>query len=223
MPYAATVNAARTAEPAARRGRPPIVTPERIVEAGIAVTLERLTVTAVAAELGVTTAALHQHIDGVDGMRRMVAEEILRRGRLPEVSGTDLGEDLLSLAVGLRSFVHDNPGIGQYLARIDSTSEYGLTWIDTNHAAFATAYALSPTTSAWLVSTVAEHAIALASVVYTREPRPRGGRAAIDARTDLVNLPQVQIRRDDRDDDWFFRWSMRAVVIGAIELSADLP
>lgn len=212
------------ATPSRRRpGRPRQITPERIVEAGIALTLPQLTVTGVAAALGVSTVALHQHIDGIDGLRRMVAEEILRRHPPAEVAGDGLVDDLVAFSLGLRRFVHANPGIGEYLARIDSSSTHGLVHIDQVHTRFAAAYDLTPTQAAWLVGTVAEHAIALAELVYTRQGRPRHHPDLIPTRTDLTTLPKVLIRRPDHDDDWFFTWSMRATVVGAVELIGTLP
>lgn len=205
------------------RGRPRQITRERIVDAGIQLTLPALTVRGVADALGVSTVALHHHIDGVEGLRRLVAEEILHRRVIPPLGGTDLVDDLLTLSCDLRRFVHEHPGIAGYLARIDGSSVEGLAHIDAEHTAYAVAYRLSPTRASWLVSTVAEHAIALAELVYTRSGRPRRSRELIAERTDLTTLPKVQIRRSDHDDDWFFRWSMRATIVGTIALIDELP
>ena len=60
-------------------------------------------------------------------------------------------------------------------------------------------------------------------MIYTPEGRPRHAPDAIAHRDDLSNLRHVAIRRVDHDDDWFFTWSMRATVVGTIELIAGLP
>lgn len=208
--------------PRRRAGRTPTVTPERVVRAGREIGLAELTITGLAAALGVTSATIHNHVDGIDGLRRMVAEGILDSYPEAQLDGTDLTDDLLALSRALRRFVHDNPGIGQYLANVDVSSPRWLARIDADHARFAAAHRLSPTQAAWLVSTVAEHAIALAEIVYTRAGRPaRRNHAALAAIPGLTVLTRVV--RVEHDDDWYFDWSMRATIRGTITQIADLP
>lgn len=205
------------------RGRPRQVSLERIAEAGIAITLPKLTIKGIADALGVSVVAIYNHVDGIDALRQLVAEEILRRREPSAPRGDGLKEDLLDFSVSLRTFVHNNPGIGWYLTHINSTSTHGLKMIDTTHARYARLYQLSPVQASSLVSLVAEHAIALAELVHTKEGRNRNNPQAIIERSDLVNLPEAVRRIPRYDENHLFRWSMTAVIIGAIELIKDIP
>ena len=66
-----------------RRGRPPLVTTERIVDAGIALTLPALSMKRVAEALGVSEMTLYRHVDNLAGLRRTVAQGIWARTDFP--------------------------------------------------------------------------------------------------------------------------------------------
>ena len=59
-----------------RRGRPPLVTTERIIDAGIALTLPALSMRGVAEALGISEMTLYRHVDNLAGLRRTVAQGI---------------------------------------------------------------------------------------------------------------------------------------------------
>jgi hypothetical protein len=198
--------------------RPRLVTEERIVDAGIAVTLPNVTVKAIAAELGVSIVAVYNHVESAEALRRMVAEGIIDRHTPPVPTGGDLEEDLVNLAFALRRFVHDYPGIGPYLAQIDSTSRRGVARIDEVMTAYVRLHDLSPRHAAWLVSTVSEHAVALAELVHIKGGRPRDNPEAISGRADLTTLPAAIGTEPGLTPDDYFSWSIRAVIIGAITL-----
>ena len=71
-----------------RRGRPPLVTTERIIDAGIALTLPALSMRGVAEALGISEMTLYRHVDNLAGLRRTVAQGIWRartsRNRTPQ-------------------------------------------------------------------------------------------------------------------------------------------
>lgn len=198
--------------------RPRLVTVERIVDAGIALTLPEVTVKAVAEKLGVSQVAIYNHVGSADGLRRIVAEGIIDRQEIPVPVGDDVAADLLRLAFALRAFVHRYPGVGAYLAQIDASSRVAVARIDLAMAGYATRYALSARYAAWLVSTVAEHAIALAELIHVPGGRRRGDPEAIRERDDLVVLPHGLATSEAPTPDDYFAWSMRAVILGAITL-----
>lgn len=63
------------------RGRPPSITRERLTDAGIALTLPKLTMVGVADQLGVSAMALYKHVSGLEALKELVAEEIFCAGR----------------------------------------------------------------------------------------------------------------------------------------------
>ncbi|MGO2745351.1 TetR/AcrR family transcriptional regulator [Microbacterium sp.] len=203
--------------------RPRLVTEKRIVDAGIAITLPNVTVKSIAAQLGVSTVAVYNHVESADVLRRVVAEGIIDRHTPPAPAGRDLEEDILDLAFALRRFVHDYPGIGPYLAQIDATSQRGVARIDEVMTAYVRRHDLTPRYAAWLVSTVSEHAIALAELVHIRGGRPRNKPEAIAERADLTTLPAAVGTEAGLTPDDYFAWSIRAVIIGAITLLDTRP
>ena len=60
----------------ATRGRPPSITRERIVEAGIEMGLPNITFVGLAAALGVSHMALYKHVANLEALKALVAEEI---------------------------------------------------------------------------------------------------------------------------------------------------
>lgn len=189
------------------------VTTENLIEAGIALTLPRITVKAVAESLGVSIVAIYNNIDCIDALRRLVAEEILERWRFPMPRDTDTREEaLLRLSVELRDLVHRNPGIARYLLDIDAESTTALTRIDAVEHRYSTLFDLSPMQARWAVTTVAEHAIAMAELVHTPDRKPEDGSAFL-SRTDLTLIP-LTVDGRSRDSSVAFEWSMRAVIMG---------
>ena len=92
-------------------------------------TLPLITFTGLAKRLGVTFPALYKHVDGIDSLRLLVAEEIFDRWELPPLdadAADDVAEYLTTLAESLRELVHRHPGIAWYLARVDTRTPVAL-------------------------------------------------------------------------------------------------
>ena len=69
----------RPAPRRARRGRPPRISQERIVDAAIELGLDAFSMQGIAEHLGVTTPALYSHVGGRDQVLALVSAELLRR------------------------------------------------------------------------------------------------------------------------------------------------
>lgn len=190
------------------------VTEANLIEAGIALTLQKLTVKAVAEQLGVSIVAVYNNIEDLHSLKTAVAEEILRRWDFPMPTEADTFEEaLMSLSLGLRSLVHRNPGIAHYLVNIGPESPMTIGRIDEVQQRYSTLFELSPMQARWAVTTVAEHAVALAELVHVADPAPEDD-AAMLARTDLTLIP-LTVDGKVRSAATNFEWSMRAVIMGA--------
>ncbi|MGV8874788.1 MAG: hypothetical protein ACOH2Q_19825 [Rhodococcus sp. (in: high G+C Gram-positive bacteria)] len=194
------------------------VTPETMAEAGIALTLPKVTVKSIAESLGVSIVAIYNNIDDLCALKALVAEGILRRWS-PPLPGDDesMHDALLSLASAMRELVHSNPGIAEYLIGLTPSSIDALRMADAVQTRYRVRYDLTPKQATWAVITVVEHAIALAEIVYNGARRDREYDAAIAARTDLDTLPGAY-DTIDRGPDGMFLWSMRTVVVGTLTL-----
>jgi hypothetical protein len=207
------MNAPASSTPRKRR-----VTPETMAEAGIALTLPKVTVKSVADALGVSIVAIYNNIDGPAALKALVAEEILRRWS-PPLPGDDesMHDALLGLSSALRVLVLENPGIAEYLIGLTPSSVDALRMADTVQTRYRVRYELTSKQATWAVITVSEHALALAQMVYNADRRDREYDDAIAARTDLDTLPGAY-DTVDRGPDGMFLWSMRTVVVGTLAL-----
>ena len=200
-------------------GRPRLVTTERIVAAGMRITLPRLSIRGVARALGVSEMSIYRVVGDLEGLRSLVAEGIVARQEFPEPTAETPEEALVELARGLRDFVIANPGIGHHLAHL-SAPRHDLTiqLAERQQAAFAARFGCSPVQASLMVSTVAEHAVALAEI----NPSPHPGRP------DPANLPdQAPTVRAGAEfiaslsPEQRFEWSIRATARGVMTLLAD--
>lgn len=103
------------ASPRRAAGRPSQICLEDIERVGAQIGLRDLTVQAVAAELGVTPAALYRHVDGKFGLETVVGERILTGLQIADDPGHDVAEYLTSAAVQFRQFLLDHPGLATYV------------------------------------------------------------------------------------------------------------
>lgn len=205
-------------QPASPTPRKRRVTPQTMAEAGIALTLPKVSVKSVAESLGVSIVAIYNNIDDLCSLKALVAEEILRRWS-PPLPGDDesMHDALLTLASAMRELVHSNPGIAEYLIGLTPSSIDAIRMADSVQTRYRTRYDLTPKQAAWAVIAVCEHALALAEMVYNSARRDREYDDAIAARTDLDTLPGAY-DTVDRGPDGMFLWSMRTVVVGTLEL-----
>jgi AcrR family transcriptional regulator len=205
-------------------GRPRSITEERIVEAGIALTLPELTVAGIATQMGVTVASIYKYVEGIEGLRLMVAEGIMARWSIPPIGDQPVEAYLAAFSESLRRLVGDNPGIARFLTQVGSATPVTFHKIDAHHAAFAQAYGFSPTQTAWLLTTVVEHAISIADMIHVPSRRiGRADRRLLRDRTDLSNFNKVIEILPEGDAEGHFRLSMRALITGVLIVASELP
>ena len=165
------------------RGRPPSITRERIADAGIEMTLPKLSFVGVAALLGVSHIALYKHVANLAALREQVAEAIFERWHAPPLAtgkGATIEGDLFTFHRSLRTLVEQNPGLAPFLVSHGAKTPEMVERIHQHHAAFARAHDLPLEQAAWLLSTVAYHCVALADTVYARHETVDTSRRAYD-------------------------------------------
>ncbi|HIE5096146.1 TetR/AcrR family transcriptional regulator [Stenotrophomonas maltophilia] len=192
------------------RGRPPSITRERIADAGIAMTLPGLSFVGVAAALGVSHIALYKHVANLAALRELVAEAIFDRWQAPALDAdgrNSIEDDLRAFQRSLRTLVDANPGLAPFLVSHGAKTPEMLARIKHHHAEFSRVHGLPLEQAAWLLSTVAYHAVALADTVYSRH-----------AVVDTVRRPLDPAEREAEFDR-----SMDALIIGALAMCGRTP
>lgn len=96
-------------------GRPPLISLEDVLAIGRDLGMRRLSISAVAARLGVSTTALYRHVDGRWDLERLVGESLLGELDLRDDSDAGVEEHLLSFAGQLQDFTAAHPGLASYL------------------------------------------------------------------------------------------------------------
>lgn len=77
--------------------------------------MRRLSMNAVASELGVSSTALYRAVDGRWGLERLVGETLLGDLELHDDPDDDTGRHLLSFGLQLWDFIIRHPGLGVYM------------------------------------------------------------------------------------------------------------
>ncbi len=207
--------------PASHSSRKRRVTLENMAEAGIALTLPKVSVKSVAESLGVSIVAIYNNIDDLCALKALVAEEILRRWSPPLPGGHESMHDaLLRFSIAMRDLVHKNPGIADYLVGLTPSAIDTIRMIDAVQTRYRVRYDLTAKQATWSVTNVAEHALALGAMVHHSSVRPPELDAEIATRSDLDTLPEAH-DNIDRGPDGMFLWSMRTVVVGTLALIRD--
>jgi hypothetical protein len=174
-----------------------------------------VTVRAVAAQQGVSEMSVYRRTGGLAQLRLFIADGIVARADFSLPACDDPEDELVEIARRLRSFVLAHPGIGEHLLGIVPEAAGTLERIEEGQASFAARHGLSPAHASVLLSTVAEHAVALASM------DPLSHRTEKDPAVLSDAVPTIRagaafaahLTPDDR-----FTWSMRATVRGALLL-----
>ena len=103
-------------------GRPSKISHADVLDAARALGLSRLTVKAVAAELGVSVQALYYHVKDVEELRDQVAEHLMEPFPMPQDDGASWSEWAYRFAHDLRDFYERNPGLAHHAtSRIPQT------------------------------------------------------------------------------------------------------
>jgi len=160
----------RTKTPASR-GRPPSITRDRLADAGITLTLPKLTMVGVAEELGVSSMALYKHVSGLEALKELVAEEIFLRWELP----SPLAQDELNFKIHLENLsesmwtlVSMHPGVAPYLLREDMITPAMINKIRAHQQNAAQHYSLALDKAQWALFTVAYHCVAVADTILPK-------------------------------------------------------
>lgn len=196
-------------------GRGKRVSDEAITAAGIRIGLERLTVRGVAKAIGASEMTLYRRAGGVAGLRRMVANAIVRDTPLPLPRGADPELELIAFAQALREFVIEHPGIGSHLADLSAQDSATLAKIEESQRSFADHFGWPSEKASVLISVVAEHAVALGQLNPASHRRPRKPSALPE------HLPTIRAGAasvSDLSPEQRFAWSMRATIRGTMEM-----
>ncbi|MGG5288906.1 TetR/AcrR family transcriptional regulator [Pseudomonas shirazensis] len=192
----------------ATRGRPRLITRERIAEAGIAIGLPHITFVGVAAAIGVSHMALYKHVANLEALKILVAEEMFQRWQIPQAHEcADLASYMLRFADSIQAFVKAHPGLTPYIIRRSVATESMLAKIIGHQAHIAQAYALSQESARWLLATVAFHCFAVADTVYSA--------------TSLEPLPGVDREAEKLEMEAALGHGVRALINGALGMLGE--
>ena len=95
--------------------RPRMFDLDDIIRVGRELGMRRLSMNAVAAELGVSSTALYRAVDGRWGLERMVGESLLSDLELHDDPDHDVEQHLLTFGLQLWDFIVRHPGLGVYM------------------------------------------------------------------------------------------------------------
>ncbi|MDN5933432.1 MAG: TetR/AcrR family transcriptional regulator [Pseudonocardia sp.] len=98
-------------------GRPPAISLDDILAAGLEIGLEELSVAAVADRLGVTRTSVHRYVGSRRDLETLVGEHLVESATPVVDSGLPLEEYLLEFAESLVRFINEHPGPAAYYAR----------------------------------------------------------------------------------------------------------
>ncbi|MDO5726730.1 MAG: hypothetical protein Q4Q03_02265 [Bowdeniella nasicola] len=167
-------------------GRPSRITYEAIVAAGVKLGMEQLSLTAVAAELQVSAAALYRHIAGRWELERIVGEAILEELTIDDDPSLSVEQYLLSFSRQLWEFIDEHPGMGGYLAVLFPRGRAGAALLRETTKALQDR-GMSTPVALVLPTTVTSLTIALAALAE----RDRQGRANAGYHEELARAEQV--------------------------------
>lgn len=173
-------------------GRRPLIHVDDIVRVGRGLGMARLSVSAVAAELGVSATALYRHVKGRWELERLVGESFLAELELRDDPDHDLDRHLLSFGGQLRSFVLAHPGLGSYLQVLFPRGDAGARLLADEVAALARR---GYTTDAAIVVSGAVASLSIGSAVAEeREAEAAASTGYGDERDAVI----AQLARDSR-------------------------
>lgn len=196
--------------PARGRGRPPSITHARIADAGIAMGLRNITFVGLAAALGVSHMALYKHVENLDALKRLVADEIIRRWQIPQASGNEssgLREYLTLFSASVQAFVKAHPGVTPYVLRRMAASEVVIDKIQAHQRHVAQACGISQERARRLLATVAFHCFAAADTVYS-----------VAAQDPVVDADRAQ---EEAEMEQELMQGMQALIVGVLLSQED--
>ncbi|WP_199907998.1 hypothetical protein [Actinomyces sp. Marseille-P3109] len=212
----------RKAEMTRIGGRPRQIETADIVRAGRELGLVQLSLSGVAARLGVSSTALYRHVDGRWGLESLVGESILSDLVLVDDTTQNTTQHLLSMGLQLRSFILEHPGLTAYVQTLFPRGESGRRLLASEVTALGRR-GYSADAAIALVSAVASISIGYAAAEDTQrqraEERAARERDAINAiRTD-PRLGEAHHALPDVGADEYVRLWLGAAVRAFVEMA----
>ncbi len=96
-----------------------------IIRVGRELGMRRLSMNAVAAELGVSSTALYRAVDGRWGLERLVGESVLGDLTLRDDPDHNVEQHLLSFGLQMWNFIVRHPGLGVYMQTLFPRGDAG--------------------------------------------------------------------------------------------------
>lgn len=200
-------------------GRPRQIAASDVLRAGREIGLQELSLSAVAAQLGITAAALYRHVDGRWGLERLVGEDIIAEFEIDDDPAHGPIAHLLSSALQLRAFLLTHPGLATYVQTLFPRGDGG------RKVLAAAAEALgrrgySPETAVVLYAAVASLAIGFAAAEESQRARSDGLEAQrSDAHDALHTDPRLEVAHRDLpviDNDEYVQMWLGAAIRGFV-------
>lgn len=210
-------------------GRPPALSLDDVLAAGLAIGLEGLSIAAVAERLGVTRTSVHRYVGSRHDLETLVGEHLVEAAPPTPDVGAPLEEYLAEFARGLAGHVRAHPGLAAYYARgFPRTPRSARVMEDV--VGTLVARGLPPLDAARLATAVANYAIAsTAHQMLDEHPAADGaGRSAEQAWAgfDPAEFPLLSTawraaQEPGPNSESWVDWSLRGVVAGLVALATD--
>ena len=202
-----------------RTGRPPSISLEAILAAGLEIGLADLTIAAVAERLRVTRTSVHRYVGSRHDLETLVGEHLVVSAPVVADTGQPLEAYLLEFATALAGHIRAHPGLAAYYARgfprtarsARVVEDFDRTLVDRG---------IAPLAAARLAAAVANHAIALTAFAMLDEPA--GAPAALDPeRMPILAAVRRAAAEAGPDAETWDMWSLRGAVHGLVALTRE--
>lgn len=209
--------------------RPSIISTEAILEAGLAIGLADLSVSAVAERLGVTRTAIYRHVPGRAALETLVGEDLLGRAEPPPDRQQPLDAYLQEFGWWLRDLTRATPGLADYMVHLFPRSPASGRLME--HAVAVTvSHGWTPPAAVYITTAVARSTLSLVrseveTETYLQHLAAEGSDAVSRVEETMRALPLVSTAVpffEGIDEDIRFDWYLRAIVAGTLAVAPDL-
>ncbi|OBK26905.1 TetR family transcriptional regulator [Mycobacterium asiaticum] len=118
-------------------GRPALIGLDDVLRVGRELGMRRLSINAVAAQLGVSATALYRHVENRWALERLVGESQLAELELRDDPSDDIEQHLLSFGLQLWHFTIEHPGLASYMQVLFPRGDTGVRLLVTEVEALA--------------------------------------------------------------------------------------
>ncbi len=201
-------------------GRPRLIEMVDIVRAGREVGLQELSLTGVAARLGVSSTALYRYVEGRWDLERLVGESILAELTIVDDPSNGAVQHLLSAGMQLRAFILEHAGLAVYMQTLFPRGEGGRQLLVTGAEALGRrGYAMDA--AIVLCSAVASVTIGFAAAEDAQRARREGldvqRRDAVERILSDSRLAGAHSALPEVDADEYVRMWLGAAIRGFVE------